>query len=304
MPAKPLPPEVCLGRVGANTLRLSAHTLRLSAEHARSIAAALGARDAESSLAAYWALDTRLRQWQQLVDRLGMERVRQASCLEVGSGLGLFVLTGRALGLHVLGVEPSSTRYERSLQIARALFADHHLPAPIAQSRAEALPLGADTIDVVTSFQTFEHVADLPRTLAEIRRVLRPGGTLFAQAPNYASFYEAHYGFFMPLAAGKRVARGGVALRGRPNAFLDHLQWISPARMRVLLREAGFRDIEVAPIGPALAREPLDALPAAPAFRFRRGMLEERAANIVAGALYRLGAGADYFPQMEIWATA
>jgi hypothetical protein len=74
--------------------------------------------------------------------------------------------------------------------------------------------------------------------------------------------------------------------------------------MRVLLRAAGFRDSEVTPIGPVQACEPLDAAPATPVFRFRRGKLEERAANVVAGALYRLGAGADYFPQMEIWATA
>ncbi|MEN9938605.1 MAG: hypothetical protein RLZZ387_5184 [Chloroflexota bacterium] len=303
MPAKPLPLELPLGQVGPHELRLSSITLRLSVEHARAIAEALGSHDPESSLAAYWSLDTRLRQWQQLVDRLGMDRVRQATCLEVGSGLGLFLLAGRALGLRVFGVEPSNDRYERSLAIARALFDDHAMPPPVVQSSAEQLPLPDASVDIVASFQTFEHVANLRRTLAEIHRVLRPGGILFAQAPNYASLYEAHYGVFAPLAAGKRVTRGYVRLRGRPRAFLDHLQWVSPGGVRRLLRETGFAEAQVAPISSVRAAEPVDGRAAALPFRFRRGLREERAAYLVAGALQRLGAGADYYPQLEVWAT-
>lgn len=41
---------------------------------------------------------------------------------------------------------------------------------------AEKIPFGTDYFDVVTSFNSLDHVADLDATIAEIKRVLRPGG--------------------------------------------------------------------------------------------------------------------------------
>ncbi len=47
-----------------------------------------------------------------------------------------------------------------------------------------ALPFPSATFDVVLAIDTLHHLADLPASLAEARRVLRPGGRLIAVEPN------------------------------------------------------------------------------------------------------------------------
>jgi ubiquinone/menaquinone biosynthesis C-methylase UbiE len=49
---------------------------------------------------------------------------------------------------------------------------------PLILARAEALPFRAGVFDTVVSGLVFCSVADPRRGLAEVRRVLRPGGTL------------------------------------------------------------------------------------------------------------------------------
>jgi ubiquinone/menaquinone biosynthesis C-methylase UbiE len=47
-----------------------------------------------------------------------------------------------------------------------------------------ALPYGDDTFDVATCFEVIEHVDDQAATLAELARVLAPGGLLLLSSPN------------------------------------------------------------------------------------------------------------------------
>lgn len=48
----------------------------------------------------------------------------------------------------------------------------------------DLLPLGDDTVDLVVSDYTFEHIADPAWASGEIDRVLKPGGWLCARTPN------------------------------------------------------------------------------------------------------------------------
>lgn len=297
--------QLILGRVDGQELRLTAATLEIARRHARQIAADLGTHDAESSLAAYWALEPRLLQWQRIIDHIGLEQARRARFVEVGSGMGLFTVTGRALGFNIVGVESSSDRYQASLRAARSLFRDNDFSPCLVQGLAEALPIPDASVDLVASFQTIEHVQDLQRTLCEIRRILRPGGIFFAQAPNYSSFYEAHYGVLAPLGMGKTWMRRYLRLLGRPVAFLEHLQWISPRQLRVLLAAAGFSSVHIGTIRPpsyVAGRIPAMSYPLP--FHFRRGALTRRLAHGFALALNRLGLSHDRYPQLEIWAVA
>jgi SAM-dependent methyltransferase len=58
----------------------------------------------------------------------------------------------------------------------------------------EALPFASEQFDAILSFDVFEHVQDLEQVLAECRRVLRPGGRLFAVFPPYWHPTEHHLG--------------------------------------------------------------------------------------------------------------
>lgn len=54
----------------------------------------------------------------------------------------------------------------------------------------DRLPCEDQTVDIVICNQVFEHVKHIYWLLAEIHRVLRPGGTLIAGVPNLASFHN------------------------------------------------------------------------------------------------------------------
>jgi ubiquinone/menaquinone biosynthesis C-methylase UbiE len=297
--------DLVLGEIDGRQIRISPAALRASYAQARSIAAALGSDHPETSMESYWSLGARVGQWQLLVDRLGLERAKRALIIEIGSGMGLFTLTGRALGFQVVGLDSSSDRYMSRMQIAQAILADNGLTPSLVQSVSERLPFPDASVDAVASFQTIEHVGDVAATLADIRRILKPGGVFFAQVPNYLSFQEAHYGVFAPLALGKAAFGRYLRARGKPTQFLEHLQWITPPKLREMLRAAGFASCSVAEYSrPTYAGGQLPVEVAALPFHWRRGALTFRAAYRIAMTLDALGVSGDFYPQVEIWAEA
>ena len=56
----------------------------------------------------------------------------------------------------------------------------------------ESLPFEDETFDAILSFDVFEHVANIQRTLSECRRVLKGGGRLFCVFPSYFHPTEHH----------------------------------------------------------------------------------------------------------------
>jgi SAM-dependent methyltransferase len=59
------------------------------------------------------------------------------------------------------------------------------------------LPFNDSSIDVVISDQVFEHVQNYPEALAELRRVIRPGGFFLHAFPSRYRFIEPH--IYVPL---------------------------------------------------------------------------------------------------------
>jgi ubiquinone/menaquinone biosynthesis C-methylase UbiE len=94
--------------------------------------------------------------------------------LEVGIGSGRNLPFYRRDVERVLGVDPS----EELLAMARPRTAWTHFPVQLRQAAAEDLPLDDRAIDTVVMTWTLCSVAEPTRVLAEIRRVLRPGGSL------------------------------------------------------------------------------------------------------------------------------
>lgn len=89
--------------------------------------------------------------------------------LELGAGTGKFTALLTKTGAEVIAVEPVMAMLER---LAEDLPGVHALPAT-----AQMLPLAAASVDVVICAQSFHWFAS-PKTLLEIRRVLKPGGEL------------------------------------------------------------------------------------------------------------------------------
>jgi arsenite methyltransferase len=98
--------------------------------------------------------------------------------LDVGSGPGFLAAeiaqdVGAAGLVH--GVDPSAAM----LDIARRrASAGDAAPLRFGPGAADALPLADGTFDAVVCTQVLEYVDDVAAALAEMRRVLRPGGRL------------------------------------------------------------------------------------------------------------------------------
>ncbi|MCL2428758.1 MAG: class I SAM-dependent methyltransferase [Alphaproteobacteria bacterium] len=94
--------------------------------------------------------------------------------LEIGIGSGLnFPLYGTAI-TSVVGLEPSS----ELLRMAATRVPSAAVPISLLDASAESIPLETASIDTVITTWTLCTIPDTPRALAEMRRVLRPGGAL------------------------------------------------------------------------------------------------------------------------------
>lgn len=66
------------------------------------------------------------------------------------------------------------------------------------------LPVDSDSIDFAVSFEVLEHVDDEGQALAELRRVIKPGGVLAMSVPNRWWVFETH-GAALPFLPWNRV---------------------------------------------------------------------------------------------------
>jgi SAM-dependent methyltransferase len=86
--------------------------------------------------------------------------------LDVGCGGGSHTAAFASAGWTAVGIDPSGAQ----LELARARGCD------VLQGRGEALPFPDDTFAAVVSLWTHTDVDDWGAVLAEVSRVLRPGG--------------------------------------------------------------------------------------------------------------------------------
>jgi SAM-dependent methyltransferase len=94
-------------------------------------------------------------------------------------------------GAHAFGVDIS----EPTVRLARAAFTDASEPLRATAADVRALPFTDDSFDAVYSMGTIEHFAETERAVAEIARVLKPGGSAIIGVPN------RHDPFLRPLLA-------------------------------------------------------------------------------------------------------
>ncbi len=96
---------------------------------------------------------------------------RGLDVLDLGCGGGFMAEPLARRGASVVGVDPCRQAVVAAARHARAtgLTIDYRV------GRGEALPLATRAVDVVVCVDVLEHVDDLGRVLAEIRRVLRAG---------------------------------------------------------------------------------------------------------------------------------
>jgi SAM-dependent methyltransferase len=156
--------------------------------------------------------------------------LRGKKLLEIGAGFGTNLAVWiKEFGIDGYGVEPASLGFEVSFQAAKILFEQNGLDtARIIDAQGERLPFGDGCFDVVYSANVLEHTTDPLQVLHEAARVLRPGGIIHMEIPNYLSYFEGHYMIPMPPMWSNRLLVTWVRLFGRDPSFARSLKLINP----------------------------------------------------------------------------
>jgi 2-polyprenyl-3-methyl-5-hydroxy-6-metoxy-1,4-benzoquinol methylase len=181
---------------------------------------------------------------------------RKGRLLDVGCAIGILVDLARRRGWDAQGVDIS--------------------PYAVGECRARGLPvhrgdlfsarLPSETFDVAVLDDTIEHVPDPRALIAELRRVLVPGGLLTMNTPNEAGLV--------------RRVQGTSWFHYKPP---EHLYYFSPRTLSALLVASGFRVLTTRVSGKAVTLRYLAERLAALGFR---------PARLAAGVVRRLP-GAD-----------
>jgi SAM-dependent methyltransferase len=114
-----------------------------------------------------------------------LSRVRAARVLDVGCGLGdsAVLIAGHLDGGEVVGVDQS----EPLLAEARARAAAAGASVEFVPGDAAALPFDDASFSAAVTERTLQHVASPAEVIAEMARVVRPGGVVLAVEPDWAT---------------------------------------------------------------------------------------------------------------------
>ncbi len=155
------------------------------------------------------------------------ERLRRpGNFLEVGCAAGWLMKHAQERGWKARGVELSSSAVAHARSLGLDVF-EGDLPGA-------ALP--ADTFDLVYMGDVLEHVPDCRLVMAEVARVLKPGGHFYLRGPTTTN------------SLARRAALGVYGLLGRTITLREppyHLWEFTPGSHRDLATRVGLRTVEI-----------------------------------------------------------
>ena len=108
---------------------------------------------------------------------------QKGSLLDIGAGTGDFLVTAKASGWQTTGVEPNKNA--KNLAISKGISFQNSIESIENQQ-----------FDVITMWHVMEHVPDVEYQFKQLKRLLKPNGTLIIAVPNYKSYDAQHYGKF------------------------------------------------------------------------------------------------------------
>src|SRR5881628_2636915 len=137
---------------------------------------------------------------------------RKGRLLDVGCALGDFLMEAKDAGWDVEGVEISHYAAQRARE--RGLR--------VTAGRIEDLDLPAASFDVITLYDSIEHMTDPVATLAAVHRLLVPGGLVHVVTPNVGGLQARALGRFW--------------YHFKPG---EHLFYFTPETLRATLERSG-----------------------------------------------------------------
>lgn len=180
----------------------------------------------------------RTRRLLRILEGIMRDADRPLRIVDVGCGDGMcteLTAASGAGGHHVAGIDwaagPLKQAAGRGLTLVRG-------------SLDTGLPFASDSLDVVILSEVVEHLVDTDGGLAELYRVLRPGGHLVLSTPNLAAWFNRGL-----LLAGVQPIFSEVSLRrvyGRPGQIVaGHLRLFTRRALAAFLADRGFTDVRI-----------------------------------------------------------
>ena len=100
--------------------------------------------------------------------------------LDIGAGTGDFLLECKNQNWDILGIEPNDKA--KGIALGKGIkFGD------------TIEKLESNSFDVITMWHVLEHVPDVEYQVAELKRLLKPSGTIIIAVPNFKSYDANHY---------------------------------------------------------------------------------------------------------------
>lgn len=121
--------------------------------------------------------------------------------LEIGCGAGIDSAEFARNG----AIVTSTDFTERAVKSTRELLAEAGLPADVHQADATSLPFEDNFFDCVYSFGVLHHIPPIDDALAEIKRVLKPGGQLMVMLYHKDSLLYGYSIVYLHGIAGKEL---------------------------------------------------------------------------------------------------
>ena len=163
--------------------------------------------------------------------------------LDLGCAGGFMAEAMAARGANVTGIDPAA----QAIKAARSHANAAGLQVAYDVGVGEALPYDAAVFDAVICVDVLEHLADLHKVLAEVTRVLRPGGHFLYDTINRN-----------PLASLVTITVAEDVLRLLPHGTHDPRMFIKPRELHAAMEGAGLVPGPVKGLGPRGLNRRLD----------------------------------------------
>ena len=103
--------------------------------------------------------------------------------LDIGAGTGDFLSVAKKDGWQTVGIEPSAKAKDIAIKKGVSFAAD-------------LASLEDNSFDIITMWHVLEHVPNLEEYISELKRLLKPNGTIVIAVPNFKSYDAKYYGEF------------------------------------------------------------------------------------------------------------
>lgn len=151
---------------------------------------------------------------------LNLTPSKNIKTLDIGCAGGAFPKAAHDFGLSIVGIEPSRWLSEQGRK---------RYGLDLRAGTLEEHPFEENSFDLVTLWDVIEHLTAPEKTLAEIKRILKPGGHLLVNYPDFGSWQAKLLG------------------KNWPFLLSVHLYYFTPKTIQEFLQKAGYEVVKLRP---------------------------------------------------------